>query len=90
MKRSLFPFLNSEASLKREENLQNQERAALRKSNHFASNDTMPDVKICLKISREVKAIRRYPSFLLFRISLPKIADMSVMMYILQVALCHC
>lgn len=50
----------------------------------------MPDVKISLRISREVKAIRHYPSCLLFRISLPKIADVLVMMYVLQVALCHC
>ena len=69
--------MNSEASLKRVQELQHQERgAALRKANHGWSKDTMPDVDTAFSVSREAKAIRRYPCFSLgFRISLPKTAD---------------
>ena len=81
VKRWSLPVLNSEASLKRVQELQHQERGdALRKANHGWSKDTMPDVDTAFRVSREAKAIRHHPCFSLsFRISLRKTADVLVM-----------
>ena len=50
----------------------------------------MPDVNTALSISREAKAIRRYPCFSLgFRISFPKTADVLVRVRAEQGASCR-